>query len=67
MKEAEVWRPVVGWDGYYEVSSLGRVRLSVYRHPEAASTKLHLPALSSGISDSCDPSLIGKLVLRHFP
>jgi hypothetical protein len=26
MKEPEVWRPVVGWDGYYEVSDLGRVR-----------------------------------------
>jgi hypothetical protein len=22
----EIWRPVVGWDGYYEVSSHGRVR-----------------------------------------
>lgn len=26
MNEAEEWRPVVGYDGLYEVSSLGRVR-----------------------------------------
>lgn len=24
--EAEIWRPVVGYEGYYEVSDLGRVR-----------------------------------------
>jgi hypothetical protein len=30
----EEWRPVVGWDGFYEVSSLGRVRRldTVIRH-----------------------------------
>jgi hypothetical protein len=26
LSEQEVWRPVVGWEGWYEVSSLGRVR-----------------------------------------
>lgn len=26
MSEIEEWRPVVGWDGLYEVSSFGRVR-----------------------------------------
>jgi len=26
MEEYEEWRPVVGWEGFYEVSSLGRVR-----------------------------------------
>jgi DNA-binding XRE family transcriptional regulator len=29
----EVWRPVNGWEHSYEVSSHGRVRLSVHRHP----------------------------------
>lgn len=27
MTEPEEWRPVVGWEGLYEVSSLGRVRV----------------------------------------
>ena len=26
MKEQEIWKPVVGFEGYYEVSNLGRVR-----------------------------------------
>lgn len=26
MSEEEIWKPVVGYEGYYEVSSLGRVR-----------------------------------------
>jgi hypothetical protein len=26
LSEQEVWRPVVGWEGLYDVSSLGRVR-----------------------------------------
>jgi hypothetical protein len=33
MNEPEVWRPVKGWEHCYEVSSHGRVRLSVHRHP----------------------------------
>lgn len=33
VKEAEEWKCVVGWEGYYEVSSLGRVR-SVIRRGE---------------------------------
>lgn len=33
MKKDEEWRPVVGWESYYEVSSLGRVR-SITRHVE---------------------------------
>src|SRR5690625_4944484 len=31
--EKEVWKPVIGYEGYYEVSSLGRVR-SLDRHIE---------------------------------
>lgn len=26
--EQEIWKPVVGWEGFYEISSLGRVRTS---------------------------------------
>jgi hypothetical protein len=33
MSEPEVWRPVNGWEHCYEVSSHGRVRLGVHRHP----------------------------------
>ncbi len=31
-RRREEWRPVVGWEGYYEVSDLGRVRrIAAYR------------------------------------
>lgn len=26
LKEQEIWRPVLGWEDYYEVSNLGRLR-----------------------------------------
>lgn len=40
-KVSEEWRPVVGWEGYYEVSDLGRVR-SVTRQVRCrAGTRLH--------------------------
>lgn len=28
--EEEIWKPVMGYEGYYEVSNLGRVRSSIY-------------------------------------
>ena len=40
MKEQEIWKPVVGFDGYYEVSNLGRVR-SVERTIEYADGRVY--------------------------
>lgn len=31
-KNVEIWKPVVGYEGLYEVSSLGNVRSLNYRH-----------------------------------
>lgn len=43
---AEEWRPIPGFDGLYEASSLGRVR-SVLPHPKGRTPALHVltPAL----------------------
>lgn len=37
--EQEFWRPVVGWEGYYEVSNLGRVK-SIARIVRRGNSKL---------------------------
>lgn len=26
MNNKEIWKPIVGWEGYYEISNLGNVK-----------------------------------------
>ena len=40
----EIWKPVVGWEGFYEVSSIGRVK-SVDRFVKRGGKKMHVKEL----------------------
>ena len=40
----EIWKPVVGWEGFYEVSSIGRVK-SVDRFVKRGDKKMHVKEL----------------------
>ena len=50
--EAEIWRPVVGYEGLYEVSNLGRVRsldiLLIFENRVPHAQKSHLERLRHG-------------------
>lgn len=61
----EEWRPVVGWEGLYEVSSLGRVKsnrkiLNPTRFPTG-----HLTVTLYG-NGGATPSLVHRLVAQAF-
>ena len=47
----EIWRPVVGYEGLYEVSSLGRVR-SLDRYVKSKSYRLHKGKILSPAKDT---------------
>jgi hypothetical protein len=63
MKEPEVWRPVVGWEHCYEVSSHGRVRLSVHRHPHRPHVLKTSPAANPRVVLS-DEERTSRLAVR---
>lgn len=44
----EVWKPILGYEDYYEVSNLGRVRRSVCNNPHYNSSGLLKPSIRNG-------------------
>lgn len=44
----EVWKPVLGYENYYEVSNLGRIRRSAYNNPHHNSNGLLKPSIRRG-------------------
>lgn len=71
----ENWRPVVGWEGWYEVSDLGRVRsvahISRYgrRKPSVVrkTTRINgYQALTLKRNNICAGALVHRLVLEAF-
>lgn len=63
----EQWRPVVGWDGIYEVSDLGRIRSLCYAQPKivtgAAKRYVHIVLCRDGRREDC---LVHRLVALAF-
>lgn len=51
--EQEEWRPVVGWEELYEVSSLGRVRTLVTRHQSPAGRMKRFGKCRAGYPQVC--------------
>lgn len=43
--EGEIWKPVLGWEGFYEVSNMGRVKSLNYNHTKKE--RLMTPQLTS--------------------
>jgi hypothetical protein len=76
----EIWKPVVGYEGCYSVSSFGRVRSEARRilHPHSGSKSLPTRVIKPGIASSGYPlvvlnkngkrksALVHQLVLEAF-
>ena len=48
MNAAEEWRPVVGWEEFYDVSNHGRVRTRLTRSRYPAGMILNLELMKAG-------------------
>lgn len=63
----ETWKPVVGFEGLYEVSDLGRVRsLRRGKILAANSARGHYPVVSLSVGGSCTRWPVHRLVLETF-
>lgn len=78
-KEVEIWKPIIGFEGYYEISNFGRVksldRISIYRNIKrpikgkilkASINKKHYHHIGLSNNKRIKHFSIHRLVAMHF-
>lgn len=70
----EIWKPIMGYEGRYEISNKGRVKSLVFRNkprptPKILSTKTNANYIQVQLfngTSTCDKPLVHRLVAMHF-